>query len=917
MMTQHLRRLSAFAPSSSIVSTLAFSLLGVLAIAAPDTGHALSCLQDRMGDPVNCTANDVRITDVTDIVVTDDGCAAPGDTVTFNATLVVVTTATQRYDIGLFVGVDGVQALSGDCRVRTLPTSPPPFYNFDNDACGDTSSAGIINLPVKNLTVNCVDLNGDKQLDFANCTSWRQNDNFTCNGPANVVAGTPAKCNCPEIPLDIDVPVPEPICTSQSCNDGLFCNGLETCDPNVGCQPGTPPACGDAFACTADACNEATDSCTHAPNNGLCSDGQFCNGVEVCSPTQGCVAGTPPACGDAFGCTADACNEATDSCVHTPNNSICNDGLFCNGTETCSATLGCRPGTAPNCGDAVACTLDTCNEATDSCRNTAMNSLCTDGLFCNGLETCSATQGCQAGTPPNCSDPHACTIDACNEASDSCTHTPNNGVCSDGQFCNGAEICSAQNGCQAGTAPNCADSAACTQDACNEATDSCTHTPNNAACSDGQFCNGAEICTANGCQAGSAPNCGDSVACTVDACNESTDSCTHAPTNSLCNDSQFCNGVETCDATLGCQAGTGPNCSDNVPCTVDACNEATDSCTHAANNGLCDNGLFCDGTEICNALAGCQNGSPPNCVDSVPCTNDVCNEELNRCDHDPDNSFCADQSICTNDICDPTLGCTHVNNTAPCNDGNACTGNDTCQNGICIPRGDVCGDGIVDANCGEQCDPGTSEICNNGIDDDGDTLIDCGDPNCAETQLPGCSAQCLPIPPCTPILNDPAIIYMPELDVDADGASRSAESAPMGRFQFHGRIQPFTDVDPITDGFVLTLTNANGEIWRAEVLPGDIQQTARNRYAINATIGATATSSGGIAKLNVRKRRDEGILGYGIRVRAYGDFSRATLPEMTTQVYFNDDVGFVTARWAKRPGRWTLFARHLDDQFVD
>jgi hypothetical protein len=46
------------------------------------------------------------------------------------------------------------------------------------------------------------------------------------------------------------------------CNDGLFCNGIETC---VGgdCQAGTPVDCDDGQPCTEDSCNEGTDSCDH------------------------------------------------------------------------------------------------------------------------------------------------------------------------------------------------------------------------------------------------------------------------------------------------------------------------------------------------------------------------------------------------------------------------------------------------------------------------------------------------------------------------------------------------------------------------------------------------------------------------------------------------------------------------------
>ena len=43
----------------------------------------------------------------------------------------------------------------------------------------------------------------------------------------------------------------------SACDDGLFCNGVETFDGLV-CQPGTDP-CNDGIPCTADSCDDALD----------------------------------------------------------------------------------------------------------------------------------------------------------------------------------------------------------------------------------------------------------------------------------------------------------------------------------------------------------------------------------------------------------------------------------------------------------------------------------------------------------------------------------------------------------------------------------------------------------------------------------------------------------------------------------
>ena len=154
--------------------------------------------------------------------------------------------------------------------------------------------------------------------------------------------------------------------------------------------------------------------------------------------------------------------------------------------------------------------------------------------------------------------------------------------------------------------------------------DACT---SDAQCDNGLYCDGAETCNlgTGQCEAGTAPNCDDGVSCTVDSCNESTDSCDNVIDDSLCDNGLFCDGAETCNATLGCQSGSAPNCDDGVSCTVDSCNEGTDSCDNTPDDGACDNGLFCDGAETCNPASGCQDNADP-CTGGQTCneTTDIC-----------------------------------------------------------------------------------------------------------------------------------------------------------------------------------------------------------------------------------------------------------------------------------------------------
>ncbi|MFQ5462535.1 MAG: hypothetical protein ACE5E5_07905, partial [Phycisphaerae bacterium] len=100
----------------------------------------------------------------------------------------------------------------------------------------------------------------------------------------------------------------------------------------------------------------------HTPNDANCDNGLFCDGSETCDATLDCQAGTPPALSDGVACTDDTCDEALNVVVHTPNDANCDNGLFCDGSETCDAVLDCQIGAAP-C--AVSC--EHCVEASATC----------------------------------------------------------------------------------------------------------------------------------------------------------------------------------------------------------------------------------------------------------------------------------------------------------------------------------------------------------------------------------------------------------------------------------------------------------------------------------------------------------------------------------------------------------------------
>jgi hypothetical protein len=74
-------------------------------------------------------------------------------------------------------------------------------------------------------------------------------------------------------------------------------------------------------------------------------------------------------CNDAIDCTFDTCNRAVGRCQNVPDDSRCQNDVFCDGVEICDSMLGCRRGQSMTCGDERVCTIDRCLEQKKVCEH--------------------------------------------------------------------------------------------------------------------------------------------------------------------------------------------------------------------------------------------------------------------------------------------------------------------------------------------------------------------------------------------------------------------------------------------------------------------------------------------------------------------------------------------------------------------
>lgn len=181
--------------------------------------------------------------------------------------------------------------------------------------------------------------------------------------------------------------------------------------------------------------------------------------------------------------------------------------------------------------------------------------------------------------------------------------------------------------------------------------------------------------------------------CTEEECNPATGECGIPRTGTSCNDEVFCNGADTCDAGV---------CSDHAgdPCGGQTCNETEGACE-------CTLDEHCP-ADVPGAWGECAYGS-------------TCVETGSR--SRPVTTFTCTGGMCVQGATVAAEACTRDTDTAVCaDDANRCNGAEQCKVGNCVGVGNPCsgatpycyGGGTMCRECSGNDGCGGGEKCCQG-----------------------------------------------------------------------------------------------------------------------------------------------------------------------------------------------------------
>ncbi|MGD9030681.1 MAG: hypothetical protein PVG25_12810, partial [Anaerolineae bacterium] len=182
-------------------------------------------------DSLNCTSNDVRLASWE--LISGPTTCLPGEVISIGVKGQFVAGAGERYDVGVFMAVDGGNAnsLGGQCYQDFLhPVSDDntgldltggfgPYYNAEitedpGDECGDIRQNESTFHTFSMVSVVCQDSDNNNVADISTCTVWANSKSDgsankpSCIDESDVTAQTKAKCTCGPITIT-NLTVPE------------------------------------------------------------------------------------------------------------------------------------------------------------------------------------------------------------------------------------------------------------------------------------------------------------------------------------------------------------------------------------------------------------------------------------------------------------------------------------------------------------------------------------------------------------------------------------------------------------------------------------------------------------------------------------------------------------------------------------
>ncbi len=529
----------------------------------------------------------------------------------------------------------------------------------------------------------------------------------------------------PPCETDGDCPSPNGVCVENSCFEATpsstpdvgtdtpddTTTDVEACEPGTRiCDGNTVQACDEGGVLTTESCDDATfcDATTCTCDAGECVAFEGCeegttrcqgnvvldclNGVEAvseeCSEDLVCEDGA---------CVEERCVEDEFSCEGDVLVRCAANGAFITVSACVNSNAYCTEEGEPHCEpracepNATRCTDDllTVELCDDRGTGWAFDSQCNEDQLCNSGEC--IDRACQAGTQ-DCNGVQVYTT--CNETGDDSTTS----LCEEGTYCldGGDTISCEPQTCTPG-ARRCIDETEMVE-VCDEFGAGFVE---GASCEDSQFCTGG-ICSAQVCIPSTLFCVGDFSIATCDSRGSSFET---VP----CGESFYCEeGALDAECLVQACPPDASRCLEGIYDTIERC----DSRGSAFEEEACGDETACYG-ETCLTIV-CEPGETlcPNDFMAATCHESGTFRFETNC---LGGTYCEADTGCIDQVCSPGAQfCGGDDSEQLCNDsGSGATTVRSCPfgctGGECRPS--ECGDGILSAEDGEECDDGNSVGC--------------------------------------------------------------------------------------------------------------------------------------------------------------------------------------------------------------